>query len=119
MLEIFERRRLLDHVRCVGPLLQQRMARYRQHPLVADVRGVGLAAALEFRHEGRTGEPLAPTSDLCRTFCERATAHGLLVRGTGATVIVAPPLVISEDEIEELFRRFDRAFAETEARAAS
>jgi 4-aminobutyrate--pyruvate transaminase len=118
MLEIFERRRLLDHVRSVGPLLQQRMSRYRQHPLVADVRGVGLAAALEFRNDGRPGEPLAPTSDLCRTFCERATAHGLLVRGTGATVIVAPPLIISDGEIEELFRRFDRAFAETEARAA-
>jgi 4-aminobutyrate--pyruvate transaminase len=119
MLEIIERRRLLDHVRKVGPLLQQRMARYAGHPLVADVRGVGLAAALEFRHDGRGADALAPTSELCRTFCERAAAHGLLVRGTGPTVIVAPPLVISEGEIEELFRRFDRAFAETEARAST
>lgn len=118
MLEIIERRRLMDHVRNVGPLLQQRMARYTGHPLVADVRGVGLAAALEFRHDGGPVEALAPTSVLCRTFCERAAAHGLVVRGTGPSVIVAPPLVISQGEIDELFRRFDRAFAETEERAA-
>jgi 4-aminobutyrate--pyruvate transaminase len=119
MLEIIERRRLLDHVRSVGPLLQQRMARYRGHPLVADVRGIGLAAALEFRHDGGAGDALAPTSALCRMFCARAAAHGLLVRGTGPTVIVAPPLVISQGEIDELFRRFDKAFAETEARASA
>ena len=117
MLEIMERRRLVEHVREVGPLLQERLRRYAGHPLVADVRGVGLAAAIELRHEGGGAEALAPSSETCRRLCENAVRHGLLVRGTGATVIVAPPLVITRDEIEELFTRFDRAFRDTEGRS--
>lgn len=114
MLDIMERRRLVDHVRRVGPILQQRLRRYAGHPLVADVRGIGLAAALEFHGDGQAAEALAPSGAACRIFCASALRHGLLVRGTGSTVIVAPPLVITPGEIEELFRRFDAAFAETE-----
>ena len=115
MLEIMERRRLVDHVREVGPLLQEKMRRWAKHPLVADVRGVGLAAALEFRQDGGPAASLAPSGAACGTFCGRAFANRLLVRGTGNTVIVAPPLVITAEEIDELFNRFDRAFEETEA----
>ena len=77
------------------------------------MRGVGLAAALEFRDAEARGGAAANASGLCRKFYERAMANGLLVRGTGATVILAPPLVISAAEIDELFRRFERAFVET------
>lgn len=118
MIEIIERRRLVEHVREVGPLVRARMERWSGHPLVANVRGVGLAAALEFRSDGPPST-LAPSNPACRKLCERAFAHGLLVRGTGATVIVAPPLVITPAEIDELFRRFDLAFRETEEAMAT
>lgn len=114
-IEILERRRIVEHVREIAPVLHERMRRYAGHPLVADVRGVGLAAAIEFRSPDGPGGALASTNPVSRTLCERAFANGLLVRGTGATVIVAPPLVITAEELDELFRRFDRAFAETEA----
>ncbi len=113
VLDIIERRRLVEHVREVGPMLRRGLDRYASHPLVADVRGIGLAAALEFRDAEARGGAAANASGLCRTFYERAMAHGLLVRGTGSTIILAPPLVISPAEIDELFRRFDRAFVET------
>ena len=115
---ILERRRIVEHVRELAPVLHGRMRRWSGHPLVADVRGVGLAGAIEFASEGGPSGALAATNPTCRTFCERAFANGLLVRGTGPTVIVAPPLVITAAELDELFRRFDRAFAETEAALA-
>jgi 4-aminobutyrate--pyruvate transaminase len=117
-IEILERRRLVEHVREIAPTLHARIRRYAAHPLVADVRGVGLAAAIEFRSQtgsNVSGGALAATSLACATFCKRAFANGLLVRGTGATVVVAPPLVITAGELVELFRRFDRAFSETES----
>ena len=119
VLEIIERRGLVEHARARGEELRAGLARYADHPLVADVRGVGLAAAVEFAQEGEAAASLAPSSSACAIFNERAREHGLLVRGTGASVIVAPPLVISATEIAELLRRFDAAFRDTEARLRS
>ncbi len=83
------------------------------------MRGLGLSAAVEFRKDGEAAAALAPSSAACAIFCERAIQNGLLVRGTGASVVTAPPLVITEDEVDELLRRFDVTFQETEARMRS
>jgi len=117
MLEIIETRDLVGHARALGADLAAHLDRYASHPLVAEVRSVGLAGALEFRRDqGARLESLAPTSVACRIFTERALEHGLIVRGTGASIVLAPPLVITRAELDELFRRFDLAFADTEAR---
>ncbi len=116
VIEIIDRRDLLRHVREVGAMLQGKLGGYADHPLVADVRGVGLSGAVEFVSERSAGASLEPSSVACSIFTERARENGLLVRGTGSTAMIAPPLVITREEIDELFRRFDRALAETEAR---
>ncbi len=109
-----EKRDLVRQAREVtGPLLQAGVARYAEHPLVKNTRGIGLAAAVEFAHDGNA-RPLEPSSRACQLFCQHASDEGLLVRGTGASVVLAPPLVITEAEVEELFARFDRAISKTE-----
>jgi 4-aminobutyrate--pyruvate transaminase len=113
LLDIFERRGLVEHVRRVAPVLRRGLDRYASHPQLIEVRGVGLAAALEFRGRETSSGAAANASGLCHRFCERAMAYGLVVRGTGSTIILAPPLVIIETEPDELFRRFDRALDET------
>jgi 4-aminobutyrate--pyruvate transaminase len=116
VLEIIERRNLVENARAMGTLLREKLSRYAEHPLVVDVRGVGLAAAVEFHQNDEKAAAMAPSSVACAIFCERARERGLLVRGTGASVIMAPPLVISRAEIEELCDRFDAAFRDTEER---
>jgi len=116
VLEIIERRALIENARARGEQLRTGLGRYADHPLVADVRGVGLAAAVEFRQQGESAASLAPSSAACAICSERARERGLLVRGTGASVVMAPPLVISAAEIDELLRRFDAAFRDTEER---
>jgi 4-aminobutyrate--pyruvate transaminase len=119
-IEIIEKRHVLEHVRAIAPYFASRLARYAAHPLVGDVRSIGLAGALEFRRDPDVpAKALEPSSIACRIFCERALAHGLMVRGTGASIVIAPPLIITRAEIDELFRRFDLAFADTEARVRS
>ncbi len=84
-----------------APYLQKRLRELNDHPLVGEVRGVGLLGAIELvqdkatrkRYEGRGA------GMICRQFC---FDNGLIMRAVGDTMIIAPPLVISKDEIDEL-----------------
>ncbi|ROL67974.1 aspartate aminotransferase family protein [Pseudomonas protegens] len=84
-----------------APYLQKRLRELSDHPLVGEVRGVGLLGAIELvkdkasraRYEGRG------VGMICRQFC---FDNGLIMRAVGDTMIIAPPLVISEAEIDEL-----------------
>ena len=84
-----------------APYLQKRLRELNDHPLVGEVRGVGLLGAIELvqdkatrkRYEGRG------VGMICRQFC---FDNGLIMRAVGDTMIISPPLVISKDEIDEL-----------------
>ncbi|WP_426944690.1 aspartate aminotransferase family protein [Pseudomonas oryzihabitans] len=92
---------IVDRVRSTtAPYLQKRWAELADHPLVGETRGVGMVAALELvrdkktrsRYEGGAGM-------LCREHCFR---NGLVMRAVGDTMIIAPPLVITPEFIDEL-----------------
>jgi 4-aminobutyrate--pyruvate transaminase len=51
-------------------------------------------------------------------FAKKAMENGLIVRAVGDSIVMAPPLIITESEIEELLARFDRALTQTEAQFA-
>jgi len=84
-----------------APYLQKRLRELNDHPLVGEVRGVGLLGAIELvqdkatrkRYEGKG------VGMICRQFC---FDNGLIMRAVGDTMIIAPPLVISKAEIDEL-----------------
>ena len=84
-----------------APYLQKRLRELNDHPLVGEVRGVGMLGAIELvqdkatrkRYEGKG------VGMICRQFC---FDNGLIMRAVGDTMIISPPLVISKDEIDEL-----------------
>ncbi len=84
-----------------APYLQKRLRELNDHPLVGEVRGVGMLGAIELvqdkatrkRYEGRG------VGMICRQFC---FDNGLIMRAVGDTMIISPPLVITRDEIDEL-----------------
>jgi putrescine aminotransferase len=102
-LGIIQRERLVDHARDVaGPCLQQRWAGLAAHPLVGEARGLGLFGALELvkSKDPRTWfDPRGKVGERCR---DNAIANGLVMRATRDTMIIAPPLVITRSEIDEL-----------------
>ncbi|MGH8175469.1 MAG: aspartate aminotransferase family protein [Steroidobacter sp.] len=89
----------------VGPYLQKRWRELAEHPLVGEARGVGLIGALElvkdkskrifFGDPGRVGT-------LCRDLCIQ---NGLVMRAVRDTMIIAPPLVITHGQIDELIEK--------------
>jgi len=119
-LRIYESDRVVEHVARVGPRLQAGLARYRGHPLVGDVRGLGLIGAVELAADPAQRKPFDAARGVGPYLVRRAQAHGLILRAmAGDIVAFSPPLVITEGEIDELLAKFDLALKDTEAWVAS
>lgn len=89
----------------IGPYLQQRWRELADHPLVGEVRGLGMLGALELVRDKATRERFEPAGrvgTLCRDLC---VANGLVMRAVGDTMIIAPPLIITREQIDELIER--------------
>jgi putrescine---pyruvate transaminase len=105
-INILREERIVERVRDdVGPYLATRWRGLADHPLVGEARIVGLIGALELVADKtkRTffADPGA-VGTLCRDLCIR---NGLVMRAVRDTMIIAPPLVISRAEIDELVEK--------------
>ena len=106
-LEIYEREQLFQRARELEGYWQDAVHQLRQAPNVIDVRNVGLVGAVELA--AVEDRPTARGSDVYR----RAFEHGLLVRVTGDTIALSPPLIISESQIDEIVEKLGDAIAES------
>lgn len=111
-LKIYEERGILSHVRQIAPRFQAGLRRFTEHPLVGDVRGIGLIAGVELVRDKVGKTPFEPIGSAGALVSACAQAHGLILRAMGDTLAVCPPLIITADEIDELLRRFGRALDE-------
>ena len=112
-LKIYEERDILTHVKELAPKLQQGLRRFRDHPLVGEVRGVGLIAAVELVADKATKAPFDPVGQVGGAFAANAQAEGLIIRNLGDSIGVCPPLIITEAEIGKLLDRFEKALEAT------
>ena len=112
-LEIYQERDIMGHVGAVAPAMQRRLASYSDHPLVGEVRGVGLVGALEFVKDKETKEPFEPAGKVGAYLVDRAKDHGLILRNILDSVAFSPPLIISAKELDSVFDRFEKALEET------
>ncbi len=112
-LKIYEERDIVGQVRRVGPRLQEGLRRYADHPLVGEVRGVGLIAGVELVADRASKAPFDPAGKVGAYFAGRAEAHGLIIRNLMDTIGVCPPLIITEDQIDALLERFGKAMDDT------
>jgi len=112
-LTIYEERNIVGHVKQVSPALQDGLRRFADHPLVGEVRGIGLVGAVELVRDKETKQAFEPKSGVgvrCQNF---AYEHGLIIRALGDSLAFCPPLVISEDETNELLDCFEKALNDT------
>jgi putrescine aminotransferase len=99
----------------IGPHLQSRLAALADHPIVGEVRGTGMFAAVELVKDKSSRERLAPDA-AAASFCrDAAVANGLMVRATDDAMIMAPPLICSIEEIDILADMFTEALDATAA----
>jgi len=113
-LSIIEDEGMIGQVRDeTGPYLQKRIEELLDHPLVGQVRGIGLMAAVELVQdkESHTNYPKeVGIGGICRDY---ALANGLVMRAVGDSMIMCPPLIISKLEIDELIEITKKSLDQT------
>jgi putrescine aminotransferase len=102
-LRLIQRERLVEKVRDeTGPYLAAQYATLAGHPLVGETQTCGLMAAIQLVKNPQTGERFAADQGvgmLCRGHC---FANGIIMRAVGNRMIIAPPLVITTAQIDEM-----------------
>jgi putrescine---pyruvate transaminase len=102
-LAILEREQLIERVRDdVGPYFQQKLHAVAGHPAVGEVRGTQLIGAIDLLpRDGPTAVPAAPA--LGAKGAALAREAGVLVRGIRDLIAIAPPLIVTHTEIDQIF----------------
>ena len=106
-LEVLEKEDLPGRVKnSIGPYFQRRLREtFEGHVLVGEVRGLGMLGAMELVQDKQARTPFPKerqVGTICRDHC---FANGLVMRAIRDTMVLAPPLVITEAEVEELLSR--------------
>jgi adenosylmethionine-8-amino-7-oxononanoate aminotransferase len=109
-LKFLRRHRLIERCAAMGKVLHDRLQGLRSCPAVGDVRGRGLLAGIEFVADQTTRQPFPPAVRFAETFAATALELGLVVwpnsnqleDGTGDLAMVAPPYIITEEQIGEM-----------------
>jgi len=103
-IEVIRREGLVGRVKKrIGPYFQRRVREtFAEHPLVGEVRGLGLLAGIELVAD-RAARKFFPreknVGTICRDHCFR---NGLVMRAIRDTMVLAPPLIISEAEVDKV-----------------
>jgi adenosylmethionine-8-amino-7-oxononanoate aminotransferase len=112
------KRGLVARVRKQGTSLAQRLEqRFGQHPHVGDIRGRGLFRGIELVEDRSSKAPLDPSRGIAAKIKKAAFAEGLIcypMSGTidgrqGDHILLAPPFIIEDDQLDELTDKLERA----------
>jgi len=112
VLNIFEERDILGHVRRVMPRWNRMLDGLLDHPLVRGNRTWGLAGALDLAYPGEERAGAAGSlrvGGISKAVYEAGLEKGVIVRPLAGCVVMAPTLIITEAEIDELGRRLRAA----------
>lgn len=112
-LRIYEQDGILAHVRRVAPKMQAGLRRFADHPLVGEVRGIGLIGAVELVANKVTRAPFDPAAAVGPYLAKRGHHHGVILRPLGDSIAFCPPLIINEAEISLMLERFGLALDDT------
>lgn len=112
-LKIIEEERLVEHAAEMGQLLHSGLQQFAEHPLVGEIRGCGLIAAVELVGDRASKAPHQSLGTLGRRMAARAQEHGMITRAMGDAVAFCPPLITNKDEIGLILQRFAKALDDT------
>ncbi len=113
-LEIYARDRIFEAAASRAPQFQARLRALGDHPLVGEARGIGLVGGLELVADKPTKQPFDPKKGVAGQCVRLAEQAGLIVRFlSGDTISICPPLIITAQEIDDMFDRLGRALDQT------
>ncbi|WP_334064478.1 aspartate aminotransferase family protein [Limimaricola cinnabarinus] len=112
-LRIIEERDLIGNAARMGARMQEGLRRLGDHPLVGEVRGAGLIAGLELVADKATKRPFDPIGKAGLMAFEIGHEEGLIIRNVGDTLALCPPMIVTEDDIDEIVDKMGRILERT------
>jgi taurine--2-oxoglutarate transaminase len=110
--------RIVEHAAAMGPVLKRMLTDLGEgHPSVGEVRNIGLFGVIELVRDRRTKEPMAPwngSSPEMAAVKKYCMDHGLYLYTHWHTVLIIPPLIITEKELQEGMDVLDKALLITD-----
>ncbi len=113
VIDIYQRDRVFEHAARIGDYMQAKLAPLADHPLVGELVGVGMLAAMELvaNKADKTPFPGMTVGAFCAKAAENA---GLIVRPLGGNrIALCPPLIIHEQHVDEIVDKLTVALNHT------
>ena len=118
-IQVMQEDHLVERAHAMGLVLRRILTDLgEQHPSVGEVRNIGLFGILELVRNRRTKEPMAPyngSSPEMAAFRKYMLDHGVYLYTHWHTVLIIPPLIITEEQLQEGFAVLDKALEITDA----
>jgi adenosylmethionine-8-amino-7-oxononanoate aminotransferase len=104
-IEIIEREKLMENARRMGQYMRQQLdAMQKRHRLIGRLSGIGLLQAIVLRADAKVGTWI-------RDWCWK---HGLILRNNGNILVMAPSLIITRQQVDDVLALLDRALTNAE-----
>ncbi len=101
-LEIYQRDKIFEKAAITGEYFQKRLREFEDHPLVGEIRGTGLIAAIEMVANKQTKQAFVG-GDVGYFAQQVAQDNGMIVRAVaGSSLAFCPPLIISSQQVDEM-----------------
>jgi 4-aminobutyrate--pyruvate transaminase len=114
-IEIYERDKVMEHAAKMSPVFQARLNRLADHPLVGEARGVGLIGAIELVADKASKRSFDPKKQVGATAVNIMQEQGVILRNIQDSIAFCPPIVITTDEIHEMFDIVEKGLGAAEA----
>ncbi len=112
-IQVIREDHILEHVESIAPSFRRHLLDMGEsHPSVGDIRSIGLFGVLELVRNRQTREPLAEfnqTSEVMKSLHNFLAKHGVYLYTHWNTILLIPPLIITEEQLAEGFRVIDQA----------
>jgi taurine---2-oxoglutarate transaminase len=117
-IQVMQEDHLVEHSAQMGPVLHRMLNDLGEsHPSVGEVRSIGLFGIIELVRDRQTHEPMTPwngSSPEMVAFRKYMSDHGVFLYTHWHTVLIIPPLIITEEQLAEGFKVLDEALAITD-----
>lgn len=123
----YKRLGLIEHSATLGEKLGQKLrALADKHPSIGDVRGLGLFWAIELVKDRKTKEPFAVPQDkaarralVVDAVVAELAKHGISMMAWVSHLVIAPPLIITEEQLDECVAALDQALRIADEKVAA
>ncbi|XP_074296261.1 gamma aminobutyrate transaminase 1, mitochondrial-like [Silene latifolia] len=117
-LKMYKERNIVERVRSLTPKFQDGLRAYADSPIIGEIRGTGLIMGTEFTDKKSPNDPFPAEWGVGAYFGAQCQKNGMLVRVAGDSIMLCPPLSISEGELDELISKYGQALKDTEERVS-